>query len=222
MTNTNEPPAERPRIFFDEMKPTAANDSNTSPPGRSGGRRSTKGERYETSRVEKGITRRVRRDGTGKPAYEVQVWVNGRALSRTLRTLSDARRWRDEMLGSRATGDAKIPSDRRITVARFVATVWSPWLDEEQRFGNLRPSTVAWYKDGAKRLVAEIGRVKVAAVGKRELRGMLARRGAGHPHDGSVRVHGRTQRPACPATSHRRPQGVESPRSPDVPAACPR
>ncbi len=177
MTNTTEPAAEHPPIFLDSTvsNPDVAS-APSSPPARRKARRSTKGDRYKTSRVEKGITRRVRRDGSGKPAYDVQVWVNGRALSKSFAALRDARRWRDEMLGARATGRAKIPVDRRITVAQFVTTGWFAWLDEQARFGNLRPGTVSWYKTGARRLVADIGRVKLANVGKRELRGMLARR----------------------------------------------
>jgi integrase len=87
------------------------------------------------------------------------------------------------MLGARATGRAKIPADRRITVAQFVTTDWYVWLDEQARFGNLRPGTVSWYKTGARRLVTEIGRIKLANVSKGELRGMLARRiDAGDSH----------------------------------------
>jgi integrase len=125
--------------------------------------------------VERGIRRRVPKTGSGKPKYEVQVWVNGRTLSKTFTVLRDARRWRDEMLGDRATGRAKIPKDRRITVAQFIKMDWYPWLDEQVRFGHLQATTVQWYKYGARRLVAELGRVKLSCVGKRELRGMLAR-----------------------------------------------
>jgi len=177
LTNTTEPAAEHPPIFLDYAvsNPDTPRGPSPSPPRRKG-RRSTKGDRYRTDRVEKGISRRVRRDGRGKPVYDVQVWVNGRALSKSFTSLRDARRWRDEMLGARATGRAKIPADRRITVAQFVTTDWYVWLDEQARFGNLRPGTVSWYKSGARRLVDEIGRIKLANVGKGELRGMLARR----------------------------------------------
>jgi integrase len=137
--------------------------------------------------VEKGIRRRTRRDGSGKPAYEASVWVNGRALSKTFSVLRDARRWRDEMLGNRATGNVRIPKDRSITVAEFVTTEWYRWLDEQVRFGHLQPSTVRWYKYGARRLVAELGRVKVANVGKRVLRGMLSRRIEAGDSDAVVR-----------------------------------
>ena len=123
LTNTTEPAAEHPPIFLDD--PVSDPDAPSSPgpsPSRRKARPSTKGDRYETSHLEKCITRRVRRDGSGKPAYDVQVWVNGRALSRSFAALQDARRWRDEMVGARATGRAKIPVDRRITVAQFVTT----------------------------------------------------------------------------------------------------
>jgi integrase len=80
------------------------------------------------------------------------------------------------MLGNRDVGRLKVPADRRITVAQFVRSEWSIWLDEQVRFGNLKETTVVWRKGGAKRLVSEIGKVKLANVGKNELRGMLARR----------------------------------------------
>jgi len=134
----------------------------------------TKVERYFVSREEKGINRRVRRDGTGKQAYEVKVWVGGKALSKTFPLVKDARRWRDEMLGRRAAGSIKIAVDRRIKVAQFVATEWYQWLDEQHTFGNLQLSTVSWNKSGSRRLVSEIGHVKMANVGKSELRRMLA------------------------------------------------
>jgi hypothetical protein len=177
MTKTTEPTTENPPIFLDQIEPngTAINDPSARRPSRKS-RRSTKGDRYDTTRVERGIRRRVRKDGDGKPKYEVQVWVNGRTLSNTFTVLRDARRWRDEMLGDRATGRVKIPKDRRITVAQFVETQWYRWLDEQVRFGHLQATTVQWYKRGARRLVAELGRVKLANVGKSELRGMLARR----------------------------------------------
>jgi integrase len=170
---TNRPATEHPPTFLEltEHKPNKPEPVKPQRPTR----RATKHLRYESTRVEKGIVRRVRKDGTGKPAYEVSVWVNGRALSKTFTVLRDARRWREENLGKRATGDAKIPQDRRITTGQFVRTVWFPWLDEQIRFGNLRPGTVDWYRAGSKRLVREIGRVKLATVGKSELRGMLAR-----------------------------------------------
>ena len=41
----------------------------------------------------------------------------------------------------KATGDVKVPADRRITVARFVAVEWGVWLDEQVRFGNIRLTT---------------------------------------------------------------------------------
>lgn len=175
MTDTNERSGEHPPIFLDQAEGSGSGDALRNATRRRKSRPSTKGDRYDTSRVEKGIARRVRRDGTGKPVYDVQVWVNGRALSRSFSVLRDARRWRDEMLGDRATGKVKIPRDRRITVAQFVARDWYRWLDEQISFGNLQPTTVRWYKYGARRLVAELGRVKVANVGRKELRGMLAR-----------------------------------------------
>ncbi len=176
MTKTTEPTFERTPIFLDQIEPKgrAVNEPSERRPSRKQ-RRSTKGDRYNTTSVERGIRRRVRKDGSGKPKYEVQVWVNGRALSSTFTVLREARRWRDEMLGDRAAGRAKIPKDRRITVAQFVEREWYSWLDEQIRFGHLQPTTVQWYKRGSRRLVAELGRVKVANVGKRELRGMLAR-----------------------------------------------
>jgi integrase len=165
------------RTFLELSEPTSDGSRRDDAVRRnSASGRSNKGERYELSRVEKGIRRRVRRDGTGKLAYEVSVWVSGRALSRTFSVLRDARRWRDEMLGDRSTGKARIPKDRRITVAQFVKEDWYRWLDEQVHFGNLQPTTVRWYRYGARRLVAEIGRVKLTNVGKRELRRMLARR----------------------------------------------
>ena len=176
MTKTNQPIQEHPPTFLELQDRNAATDEGRPRQQRPRkARRSTKHERYESTRVEKGIIRRVRRDGTGKPAYEASVWVNGRALSKTFTVLREARRWRDENLGRRATGDAKIPQDRRITTGQFVRTVWFPWLDEQVRFGNLRQSTVDWYKAGSKRLVRELGRIKLATVGKSELRGMLSR-----------------------------------------------
>lgn len=168
MANTNERSGEHPPIFLNDLVSTSDGSSvPNSPPSRRRARRGTagrsgKGERYELTAVEKGIRRRVRRDGTGKPAYEVSVWVSGRALSRTFSVLRDARRWRDEMLGNRATGNVRIPKDRSITVAEFVTAEWSRWLDEQVRFGHLQPTTVRWYKYGARRLVAELGRVKLA------------------------------------------------------------
>jgi integrase len=172
MTNTNDQtPQHRPTFL--ELTDLDDAGSIEAPLIRSGGRLS-KGERYQISRVEKGIKRRVRRDGTGKPAYEVSVWVNGRSVSKTFRILRDARRWRDEMLGRRATGGARVPADRRITVARFVATEWCQWLDEQHSFGNLQLSTISWNKSGSRRLISELGRVKLANVGESELRRMLA------------------------------------------------
>jgi len=176
MTNTK-PAAEHLPIFLDQTEPKdrAVNEPSERRRSRKP-RRSTKGERYDTTRVERGIRRRVRKDGSGKPKYEVQVWVNGRALSSTFTVLRDARRWRDEMLGDRATGRVKIPKDRRITVAQFVEREWYSWLDEQVRLEDLQPSTVSWYKGGTTRLLSEIGQVKLASVGKSELRKMLANR----------------------------------------------
>jgi integrase len=171
MDTKDQAPQHRPTFL--ELTDSDSGDSAEAPPSQPAGRLS-KGERYEITRVEKGIKRRVRRDGTGKPAYEASVWVNSRALSKTFTILRDARRWRDEMLGQRATGSARIPTDRRITVAKFVATDWYQWLDEQHTFGNLQLSTVSWNKSGSRRLVFEIGHVKMANVGKRELRRMLA------------------------------------------------
>jgi integrase len=176
MTNPNDRAAQDLPIFLDETEASGDNDEGQSPPGRRrDSRPSTKHDRYEVKRIEKGISRRVRRNGTGTAAYEAQVWVNGRALTKTFSLLRDARRWRDEMLGDRATGRAKIPADRRVTVSQFVVGEWHPWLDEQVRFGNLRVTTTSWYKSGAQRLVRELGRVKLSTVGKRELRGMLSR-----------------------------------------------
>lgn len=118
----------------------------------------------------------MRRGGTGKPSYDVQVRANGKALSKTFSRLRDARKFRNEMLGNRDAGRLKVSADRRTTVAQFVQSEWSTWLDEQVRFGNLKETTVIWRKGGAKRLVSEIGKVKLANVGKNELRGMLARR----------------------------------------------
>jgi integrase len=174
MTDTNgETPKNHPTFL--ELTDSDSSDSVEAPSSQPAGRLS-KSERYEISRVEKSIKRRVRRDGTGKPAYDVSVWVNSRALSKTFTTLRDARRWRDEMLGQRATGSARIPADRRITVTEFVTSHWYPWLEEQQSFGNLQLSTVSWNKSGSRRLISEIGHVKMSNVGKRELRGMLAHR----------------------------------------------
>jgi integrase len=72
-------------------------------------------------------------------------------------------------------------------VAQFVRADWYSWLDEQVRFGNLKPTTVEWYKGGAKRLVSEIGKVKLAYVGKRELRRMLERRISAGDSDSVVR-----------------------------------
>jgi len=136
----------------------------------------TASSRYMRIKVEKGITRRQRTDGTGDVSFDVQVWVNRSARSKTLPTLSDARRWRDEMLGERAKGQIVMPADRRITVGQFVSEVWIPWLEEEERLGSLRRSTVSWYKGGSQILVPEIGRLRLIDVGKQSLRGMLSRR----------------------------------------------
>jgi integrase len=188
MTDNNDRTTEQPRTFIDlhgldegDRNKTGRSKSARAP------RSSTKGERYEITRIEKSISKRLRKDGTGKPAFDVQVWVNGRALSKTFSRLRDARQFRDEMLGNRAVGLMKIPADRRITVAQFVRSDWYTWLDEQIRFGNLKPTTVEWYKGGAKRLVSEIGRVKLANVGKSELRGMLARRIEAGDSDSVVR-----------------------------------
>ncbi len=163
-------------IFLDQPESGVGDLEGRSPRGQKRkNRASSKHDRYEVSRIEKSISRRVRRDGSGKVAYEVQVWVNGRAMTKTFSALRDARRWRDEMLGDRASGRARIPADRRVTVRRFVGSEWHPWLDEQVRFGNIRETTASWYKSGAKRLVRELGRVKLSTVGRRELRGMLAR-----------------------------------------------
>ncbi len=171
MTDTTDPTPQPTKTFFELTQPETQDPGESS----STNRPLTKSERYIVSRVEKGINHRVRRDGTGKQAYEVKVWVGSKALSKTFTGIQDARKWRNEMLGKRATGSIKIAVDRRIKVAQFVAVDWDVWLDEQIQFGNLRPSTVSWYRDGARRLVREIGTVRVAAVGKKELRGMLAR-----------------------------------------------
>jgi integrase len=178
MTDSSDQTSQHQRTFVEltGSEPDGERSDGTNVPRRrSTSGRSNKGERYELERVEKGIRRRVRRDGTGRQAYEVSVWVSGRALSKTFSALTPARRWRDEMLGDRSTGKARIPKDRRVTVAQFVTRDWYRWLDEQVSFGNLQPTTVRWYKYGARRLTAELGRVKLANVGKRELRGMLAR-----------------------------------------------
>ena len=132
--------------------------------------------RYRRERIEKGITRRTRTDGSGTATYDVQVWVNRSARSKTFASLAAARRWRDEMLGERAQGRPLVAPDRKTTVADFVRTAWDPRLDEEIQLGNLRPSTVGWYRTGAKTVVREIGRTRLADVGKRVLRGLLSRR----------------------------------------------
>ncbi|MCL1595375.1 MAG: site-specific integrase [Actinomycetia bacterium] len=172
MAKTNRPTTEHPPTFLEQQEQKTAKVDTIKP--RRPARESTKHKRYESTRVETGIVRRVRRDGTGKPAYEASVWVNGRALSKTFTVLRDARRWREENLGRRATGDAKIPQDRRITTGQFVKTVWFPWLDEQIRFDILQPSTVLWYKIGAKRLVSEIGHGRLSKVDKVMLRKMLS------------------------------------------------
>jgi integrase len=171
MTNTTDPTPQHHKTFLQLTDPRRTDPVDAE----STKRPLTKSERYIVSRVEKGINRRVRRDGTGKQAYEVKVWFGGKALSKTFTGIKDARKWRDEMLGKRATGSIKIAVDRRIKVAQFATVDWDVWLDQQVQFGNLRPSTVSWYRDGARRLVTEIGGIRVAAVGKKELRGMLAR-----------------------------------------------
>lgn len=172
MDTNDQAPQHHPTFL--ELTDSDSSSSVEAPPSQPTGRLS-KGERYDITRVERGINRRVRRDGTGKPAYEVKVWINSKALSKTFAGLQDARRWRDEMVGKRASGSVKIPSDRRIKVAEFVTLDWYTWLDEQVRFGNLRPSTASWYRDGARRLVNELGTVRVADIGKNALRGMLER-----------------------------------------------
>lgn len=188
MTDNNDRTTERPRSFLDlhGLEESAPDEPNSSTTVRTP-RRSTKGERYEITRIEKCISRRIRRDRTGKPSYDVQVFVDGRAMSKTFSRLRDARRFRDEALGDRATGRMKIPADRRITVDQFVRSDWFTWLNEQVRFGNLKPTTVEWYKGGSRRLVSEIGRVKLANVGKNELRGMLDRRITAGDSDSVVR-----------------------------------
>lgn len=132
--------------------------------------------RYRYERLERGIRKRTRTDGEGKPAYEVQVWLDGRAANRTFDMISDARDWRDRQLGARAGGQQITTAQPRLKLKDFIGRHWDKWLTEEVAMGNLRESTAIWYRYGARHVQREVGAVKVSDVSKDTLRGMLSRR----------------------------------------------
>lgn len=136
----------------------------------------TKRTKYERIKIEKGITRRSREDGSGRPVFDAQVWVSHRATSKTFGRLQDARSWRDQMLGKRASGERLPMNTGRIRLEEFVQGPWMKWLDEEVRMGSLREGTASWYRGGSKHVIRELGRYRLRDISKDELRGMLARR----------------------------------------------
>ena len=131
---------------------------------------------YVYKRLERGIRRRTRRDGKGKPSYEVQVWADGKAASKTFLGLQDARNWRDRQAGARAGGERIVRGHPRLKLKDFIDRFWEPWLSEEESMGNLRESTILWYRSGGRAVAREIGYVKVVDVSGAVLRELLSRR----------------------------------------------
>lgn len=163
MTNpTEQPPTNRVPVFLE--LPEETDVETPSPP------------RYVYERLERGIRKRTRSDGKGKPAYEVQVWADGKATSRTFSSIQDARNWRDRQAGARAGGERIVRGHPRLKLRDFIERFWEPWLAEEVSMENLRESTVLWYLRGARNVSSEIGNVRVTDISKEVLRGMLSRR----------------------------------------------
>jgi len=132
--------------------------------------------RYIYERVEKGIRKRTRRDGNAKPAFEVQVWADGKATCKTFPSVQDARNWRDRQTGARASGERTVRVHPKLKLKEFIDRFWEIWLSEEVSMGNLRESTVLWYIRGGRNVSSEIGNVRVAEISKEVLRAMLSRR----------------------------------------------
>ncbi len=163
MTNPTERQTQnRAPVFLDQAP---EEDSETPVPSR-----------YVLVRLEKGIEKRTRRDGKGKPSYDVQVWSNGKAVNKTFPNITDARNWRDRQAGARAGGERIVRGHPRLKLADFIQRLWEPWLAEEVSMGNLRESTILWYKYGARNVAREIGYLRVADISKEVLRDLLSRR----------------------------------------------
>ena len=132
--------------------------------------------RYVLVRLEKGIEKRTRRDGKGKPSYDVQIWSSGRAVNKTFSNITAARDWRDRQVGARAGGERIVRGHPRLKLDQFIIRFWEPWLAQEVSMGSLKESTTIWYRYGARNVSREIGYLKVADISKEVLRNMLSRR----------------------------------------------
>ena len=131
---------------------------------------------YVYKRVEKGIRKRTRTDGKGKPVFEAQVWADSKATGKSFPRIQEARKWRNRQAGARDGGQQIVRGHPKLKLRDFIVDFWEPWLAEEVSMGNLRESTTIWYKFGARNISREIGYLKVADISKEVLRGMLSRR----------------------------------------------
>ncbi len=131
---------------------------------------------YVYERIERSIRTRRRGDGRGDTVFEVQVWADGRASSRTFQTVTEARAFRDRQLGSRAMGEKVTSADPRVRLDTFVEREWLPWLAQEVVMGNLRESTAVWYRHGANSVLKDLGRFRVSDIERQLLRGFVAKR----------------------------------------------